>query len=131
MTTSWRVSQTKIYRICVSNEQSLLNVLLKELLITLSACKTASARKVTAVLPVSVLGRGCSGLTSHSLVALPLLETEWYLYSSYSMSLLRLSDQQTFPIQRVARHCQRLRTVSTSRTLPIRKSAVDPVCMIR
>ena len=108
-----------------------LNPLLQELLITLSACRTASARKVTAVLPVRVLGRICSGFVSYSCVALPLLETEWYLYSSYSMSHLRLSDPQTSRIQRAARHCPRLRPVSTNRTSPTRKCATDPVITIR
>ena len=120
-----------IWYLCFKCAKLILKVLMQELLITLSACKTASARKVTAVLPVRVLGRVCSGFISHSRVALPLLETEWYLYSSYSMSHLRLSDTQTSRIQRAARHCQRLRTVSTSRTSPIRKCAADPVCTVR
>ena len=131
MTTSWRVPQPETYGICFKCAKLILNILLQELLITLSACKTASARKVTAVLPVRILGRVFNGFVSHSCVALPLLQTEWYLYSSYSIPHLRLSDLQTSRIQRAARHCQRLRTVSTSRTSPIRKCAVDPVCTTR
>lgn len=101
------------------------SVPLQELLITLSACKTASARKVTAVLPVSIPGECCTKFVAHSCLAFSLFETEWYLLSSYSISHLHLSDPQTSRIQRAARHCQRRRIVSTSRTLPTRECAVD------
>lgn len=66
----------------------------------------------------------CSKCVAHSCLAFSLLETEWYFFASYSISHLHLSDPQISRIQRAARHCQRRRAVSISRTLPIRECAI-------